>query len=233
LQRHLFSNRSSTNNARDSYDVRWTTASDHVLLGEDGEASDREWRRAQWIAWGEAPYGTSFGALWNDRALFLRFVADDRSPWHTMTSRDDRIWEEEVVEIFLDPSGSGVNYAELEINHANVVCDLVVTQPWPELRSDPGWHFANLRTTVIDRAGAASPGWTAHARVPWEDFQTLPTDATLPPPVGSSWRFNVYRIKRPNGPARPHEGAIYAAWSPTGGPSFHVPAAFRPFRFMR
>jgi hypothetical protein len=217
----------------DKYDVRWTAASDDVLLGADRVASDREWQRAQSIGWGDPPYGTAFAALWNEQALFLRFVADDPSPWHTMTSRDAHIWEEEVVEIFLDPSCTGVNYAELEINHANVVCDLVVTRPWPDLRSDPAWHFANLRTTVTDRAGDRSPCWIAHARVPWQDFRTLPTESPLPPAAGSAWRFNVYRIKRPNGPERPDDGVIYAAWSPTGGPSFHVPAVFRPFRFVR
>ena len=32
-----------------------------------------------------------------------RLVADDR-PWHTLTARDDRLWNEEVVEIFIDPA---------------------------------------------------------------------------------------------------------------------------------
>jgi len=41
----------------------------------------------------------------------------------------------------------------------------------------------------------------------------------------------VFRIKRPNGPMRPKDGAILAAWSPTGTPSFHVPAAFQAFTF--
>jgi hypothetical protein len=219
--------------ANDRYEVRWTRAGDEVLLGGDAAASDREWERAERIEWGTAPYATAFAALWNTDALFLRFVADDRSPWHTMTRRDDHIWEEEVVEIFLDPSGTGINYAELEINHANVVCDLVVARPWPELHSNPAWDFANIRTRVTERPGDPSPGWIAHARLPWQDFRSLPTDAALPPDAGTAWRFNVYRIKRPNGPERPRDGVVYAAWSPTGGPSFHVPSVFRPFTFVR
>ena len=35
-------------------------------------------------------------------------VCDDR-PWHTMTRHDSPIWEEEVVEIFLDPARLGVD----------------------------------------------------------------------------------------------------------------------------
>ena len=35
-----------------------------------------------------------------------------------MTRRDDPIWEEEVVEIFLDPARLGRHYAEVEISPA-------------------------------------------------------------------------------------------------------------------
>ena len=53
----------------------------------------------------------------------------------------------------------------------------------------------------------------------------------LPPRSGEAWRFNVFRIKRPGGQARPQDGAVLAAWSKPSGPSFHDPAAFRPLSF--
>jgi hypothetical protein len=53
----------------------------------------------------------------------------------------------------------------------------------------------------------------------------------VPPSAGDSWRFNVFRIKRPDGPAEPERGAIYAAWSTPDGPSFHEPGAFRRLEF--
>ncbi len=70
-------------------------------------------------------------------------------PWHTMTTRDDHIWEEEVVEIFLDADGSGRNYAELEISPANVVCDLRVVSPWPSLISLTEWDWDGMTTEVV------------------------------------------------------------------------------------
>ena len=77
-----------------------------------------------------------------------------------MTRRDEHIWEEEVVEIFLDPDRTGLNYYELEINPANVLCDLVVVKPWPELHSDPAWDFAGVETRVVPYRGVhAGPGW--------------------------------------------------------------------------
>jgi hypothetical protein len=213
----------------DDYSVRPARSPDADLLA----ARDEGWADAETIAWGPAPWVSRFRALASVTALSLRFDVYDERPWHTMTRRDDHIWEEEVVEIFLDPDRTGVNYYELEINPANVVCDLVVPKPWPELHSDPAWDFAGLDTRVVPYRGegAGPDGWTATARLPWDGFRRLPSRAALPPKTGDRWRFNVYRIKRPRGPARPHDDVIHAAWSPTESPSFHVPAAFRDFVF--
>jgi len=77
---------------------------------------DPAWSAAAPIEWGPAAYRTHFRALWNDTGLAVRFdVCDDR-PWHTLTQRDDRIAEEEVVEVFLDPARLGHSYAEVEIS---------------------------------------------------------------------------------------------------------------------
>ncbi len=213
------------------YTVSHTSASDADLLRADNTA----WAAVAAIDWGPAPWVTRFRAVTTPGALLLRFDVYDENPWHTMTRRDEHIWEEEVVEIFLDPDRTGLNYYELEINPVNVLCDLVVVKPWPELHSDPAWDFAGVETRVVPYRGeqAGPDGWTATARLPWEGFRALPSRVMLPPKAGDRWRFNLYRIKRPHGPARPHDDVIHAAWSPTGGPSFHVPAAFRDFVFGR
>ena len=65
------------------------------------------WASAQSIAWGPQPYRTFFRAGWSVGGMHIRFDCVDDRPWHTMTTRDEHLWEEEVVEIFLDPAGSG------------------------------------------------------------------------------------------------------------------------------
>ena len=177
-------------------------------------ASDDPWSLAETITWGPSRYLTRFRGLWTDTAMFVRFDAADDEPWHTMTNRDDHIWEEEVVEIFLDPESKGIDYAELEISPANVVCDLIVRRPWPNLRSDPAWHIRDLETRVVpwrDRESGPS-GWTALAKIPWSGLLPIASDVAVPPRAGSVWAFNVYRIKRPGGPSKPEEGVILAAW---------------------
>ncbi len=193
------------------------------------------WHGAASISWGPAAYRTTFRAAWRDDGLAIRFDACDTRPWHTMRCHKDPIWQEEVVEIFLDPAGSGRDYAEVEISPFNVVTDLRVVSPWPDLRGDLAWSWAGLESTVVPGScGGMSPdSWVALAWLPWSGLRSLSPDtaARLPPKPGDRWRFNVFRIKRPHGPVEPERDAVYAAWSVPAGPSFHDTAAFRDFVF--
>jgi hypothetical protein len=227
--------------AAPEYRVARSTGPHAALLAAEAGA----WAAAAAISWGPAACLTSFRALWSPSGLHLRFDAVDPSPWSTMTRRDDALWGEEVVEIFLDPDGSGAGYYELEISPANVVCDLRIERPWPALLGDRTWSLAGLETVVrhvasVDagsalgaRLPAGGPGWVATACLPWAGLAALSPSAAkrVPPQPGSRWRFNVFRIERPHGPAEPERDAVYAAWSVPDGPSFHVPAAFRDLVF--
>jgi len=201
------------------------------LLGAD----DAAWAAAQTIAWGPAPYETRFRALWGEAGLLLRFDAADPSSWHTMTKRDEHLWEEEVVEIFLDIDRSGRDYAEIEISPGNVVCDVRMVSPWPNKQMDLSWNLQGLETRVrmSKDSGGKVTGWTVTALLPWSGFRSLPSskNVALPPKPGDSWRFNVFRIERPGGPSAPAKEAVEAAWSKPPGESFHVPEAFRSFVF--
>ena len=211
--------------AEGSYFVRSTTASTGSLLGGD----DDIWREADRITWGPAAYRTSFRALWTADGLFLRFDASDREPWHTMDKRDDPIYDEEVVEIFLDLDGSGTHYAEVELSPANVVCDVRMVQGSPDKKMDLAWDLTGLSTRVLRR----DDNWSGLLLLPWDGFASLPSarNVSLPPDKSDTWRFNVYRIERPGGKNAPNENAVFAAYSPTGSPSFHVPASFQGFVF--
>lgn len=228
------SSSSPSSSPQPEYGVARTDAAHDALLAAAQEA----WAPAERVTWGDAPYETDFRALWTPRGMYIRFDAHDIDPWHTMTKRDDKIWNEEVVEIFIDPAGQGRNYAELEINPINVVCDLRMLQGWPDIKGDITWNFDGIESRVTPMpASAAKPGskgsWIATAFLPWQDFRSLPVPdgIAVPPNAGDAWRFNIFRIKRPKGAAQPDQDVRYNAWSKPPGHSFHVPAVFRALRF--
>jgi len=217
--------------AAPGYEVARASASTSVLLAADEKA----WAGAATIAWGPSPYATRFRALWSDDGLYLRYDVDDPSPWHTMTRRDEHLWEEEVVEIFLDADRSGHNYYELEISPANVVCDLrmIDASPW---KGEYDWNLEGLETRAQpakDASGRAS-GWTATAFLPWKGLRVLPSAARVktPPAAGDRWRFNVFRIERPGGKASPAKDAVQVAWSKPSKETFHDPSVFRDMVFL-
>ncbi len=211
------------------YGAPKTTAARDALL----RAADEPWAAAPPVTWGPEALATSFRALWDSDGLFVRYDVTDPAPWHTMTHRDDEIWNEEVVELFLDVGSTVREYAELEISPANVVVDLWV-EPGRS-RYDKSWDIAGLETSVVPRADASGKaiGWTGTAFVPWSALRAkAPAATALPPRPGDRWRFNVYRIERPNGPAEPAKDPVLLPWAPTGKATFHVPQAFREIEFL-
>jgi FAD:protein FMN transferase len=196
------------------------------------EATESAWAAAPSVTWGPATIATAFRALSTRDGLAVRFDVTDPSPWHTLTQRDERLWTEEVVELFLDVGATGRSYAEVEWNPANAVVDLWVDRA--ENRFDKDWNVNGLETRVHPRTDAAGRpvGWTAVGLLPWTSLATkAPAGAAVPPRPGDRWRFNVFRIERPGGPKDPEKDARYLAWSPTGYRSFHVPLAFRELVF--
>ena len=215
-----------------AYQVAATTSSHSSLI----ESHDEVWSAVESAGFGPPELITEFRALWTDQGLYVRFDVRDVDPWYTYTDRDAPLWEEEVVEIFLDPSRKGTHYAEVEINPANVVCDVWVLSAKPK-KMDLSWNIEGLesRTALLRNSEGKSVGWTAVAYLPWGGFRSLPstTHVSLPPESGDNWRFNLFRIERPGGETDPDTDVILAAWSPPPGRSFHVPEAFGDLVFMK
>lgn len=210
---------------RGSYQVQPTR-----LEAEELFQSPEGWRAAIRLGWGPVTARTDFRALWSAEALLLRFDVRDPSPWFTFEERDAPLWDEEVVEIFLDLDGSGTNYAEVELSPANVVCDLRMLRGSPNRQMDLDWNLTGLASRVLERGD----GWTGLLSLPWTGFASLPSarGLSLPPQPSDRWRFNVYRIERPGGAKAPRDGVLFAAYAPTGDASFHVPAVFHDLIFL-
>jgi hypothetical protein len=159
---------------------------------------------------------TRVSVAWHRTELRVLFVCTDSRPWATITQRDGALWEEEVVEVFIDPVGDGASYFEFEVNPLNTVLDLVMRRVRSGYRRDFAWDCEGLQTAVL----TTSIGWNAAFAIP---FAAIAADA---PQSGSVWRVNFFRIDRPSG--RPRE---LSAWSPTRLATFHAPERFGVLRF--
>ena len=136
---------------------------------------------------------TEATVAWDDRNLYVAFVCTDENPWGTMDTRDSRLWEQEVVEVFLDPDGDGKNYPELEVSPHNVVVDLLIPAAGAGLSTAIRWDIEGLRTAVAKHAA----GWTVEIAIPWASLREAGT--SVKPAIGDKWRVDLYRIERPGG----------------------------------
>ncbi|GAB4126462.1 MAG: hypothetical protein Fur005_41090 [Roseiflexaceae bacterium] len=150
--------------------------------------------------------------------LYTRFDCQDTDIWGIWTRRDDPIYNEEAIELFIAP-GSAIptSYYEFEVSPTAVIFDAIIENPTSlrrDMTADTAWDCPGLRVAV-DRDDFAQH-WTAIICIPW---------AAISPerPIPRFWRANFYRIERPR-----HGQAEFSAWSPTlvSPADFHKPARF-------
>lgn len=230
----------------------------------DGKLDETSWTRATRITsfrhiydpTRPSKFPTEAAIAWDDANLYVAFTCTDPEPWGRMRKRDDRLWEEEVVELFLDPDGDGLNYAELEVSPHNVVVDLLLARRGADTAESLRWNIDGLQTAV----GRDAKGWIAEMAIPWKSLSAAGVAAA--PKPGDEWRAGLYRIKRPGGPAKADQisalvaesksanagrktaidnrlqelraGDEYLAWSLTRAErGFHDPERFGYLQFLR
>lgn len=155
---------------------------------------------------------TQVQLLWTLDVLYLKFLARYRSITVFGDSgpdgRRDHLWERDVAEVFLQPSGSSAGrYKEFEVSPNGF---------WIDLDIAPG-EKRDLQSGLRRRAklDEQSKTWVAELALPVKGL-TANFDPT------QAWRVNFFRVE---GASEPR---FYSAWRPTGTPvpNFHVPDCF-------
>ena len=203
----------------------------------DGVLDEQPWQKAARLT----PFGRNDATtparvatevrVWYDQAaLYLGWICEDRDIQATFTQHDSRFWEEEVVEFFVT-SGPLDRYFELQWNPLGGTFDAIIANdlgPDGASRQFKGdWSYtAESSTSAVKVEGSVQDSsdrdtrWTVEARIPFADLK-----ARTPAP-GDVWRGSFYRFNRDR------DGEPEAlSWSPTIFPGFHQPARFGYLRF--
>ncbi|MDR6553255.1 hypothetical protein J2736_004462 [Paenibacillus qinlingensis] len=171
----------------------------------------------------EAPrLETRFRACWTKEALHIRYECQDDHIVATMTSRDDSLYEEDVVEVFIDPFGGGTTYYEFEISPRGVLFDALIHNSLQgKIDVDRSWTANGFQAKVTP---GTEEGWLIYeAEIPFADLE----DVGVPEP-GTVWHWNVFRIDDDREGVR-----HYSAWSPTGKVNFHISQQFKELVFVK
>jgi hypothetical protein len=166
---------------------------------------------------GSPKQSTMVRSVWNADEWRVLFEVDDTHVRATLTERGAMLYEEEVVEVFVDPIGDLEAYFEIEVNPLNAVLEVVARRNRSGYAKDFSWRCEGLRTA----ARRTDAGWCAELAIP---FRSL---VAAPPRAGTTWRANFCRIDRP-----PSVERELSAWSPPMRGSFHTPERFGLIEFV-
>lgn len=160
--------------------------------------------------------------VWDDEAVYIGWECKDDNIVATRTEHDGHLWEEDVVEVFIDPIGSLERYYEIIVNPLNTIFDAYQVTNADKNAPDPsandwGWTAEGMETAVRlrgtpksakDPAGNDS-GWSVEMRLPFKMFEKLGLEKA--PRGGEVWRLALTRY---DGRDTRNPDYVHLAWSP-------------------
>ena len=175
----------------------------------DGELDDAAWQRAPWteefvdIEGDRQPrprFRTRAKVLWDDEQFYLAAQLDEPHVWATLTRHDSVIFQDNDMEVFIDPDGDNHEYYEFEMNALNTSWDLFLPKPYKDGgKADNSWEIPGLKSAVKVRGTLNNPadtdeGWSIEIAIPWRVLRQFARRPT-PPRHGDQWRVNFSRVE--------------------------------------
>jgi len=127
--------------------------------------------------------------------LFVAFQCEDPDMSGKYRKRDEPLYMDEVVEVFLDVDADRQDYVEIEVSPRNVLFDASfgARRQGMELGFNPRLVSAVRVAGTIDDDSDRDSGYTVELEIP---FQELRGQGRLPPEPGDVWQVNFFRIDK-------------------------------------
>jgi hypothetical protein len=203
------------------------TTSEKITI--DGKASETIWNQITptWFtAHDEQPLKAKswFKATWDNNYLYVLCWLEETNIQAEMTNRDDHIWHEEVMEIFIDADNNPKTYFEFEWNALNTLLDLYVLNPnctRDVIRQWWSWDCEGIKSQVhlkgtLGDSNDTDEGWFLEVAIPFSQIQTA---ENIPPKKGDVWKFDLTRRDG----TQKNGNLQKSSWLP---PSTHFPLSY-------
>ncbi len=167
----------------------------------DGKLDDTAWKVAiplpfvfPWDKQTGTKQKTIARLLWDDRNLYIAYDCDDSDVVAHHQRHDDPTYEDDAVEIFINPNPKQSFYYGLEMNARAVLYDYLFVFPKILIKrvDFSGTALAtNIRGT-LNQTGDKDRGWSLEVAIPWSNFEDLGSHKG-PPAAGDTWTANLNR----------------------------------------
>ncbi len=195
-----------------------------VPVAIDGVLDDAVWATAPALRLVESLDGepalprTVAQLAWDETALYLAVTGEDDDVWSEYGRRDEPLWKQEAIELFLFGDASRQRYLELQLSPRGVAFDARFEryrkgdEDW-----DGSWRGAAVVDGTVDRRDDRDRAVVVEFAVPFAEI-CANTATRCPPQPGDVLRINVFRLDRPR-----RGSPVALALSPTRVSDFHAP----------
>jgi hypothetical protein len=205
----------------------------------DGKLDDKAWATANtgeltfpWDSQTGAKQKTVARLLWDDDNLYVSYDCEDADVTAQFTQRDDQTWQDDAVEIFINPRPAQTTaYIGLEMNARGVIYDYLLVTVAPGSRMFfKRFNLEGVKVgvavngTLNDRSDK-DKGWSLEVSIPWVNFEEF----SKRPSPGTVWTFNLNRWDG----VEPNRRMSIWSDSMQERPGPHAPERFGEMRFVQ
>ena len=175
----------------------------------DGKIDYKEWSQIAWtddfmdIEGEKMPipkFRTRIKMQWDSLYFYLAAELEEPHICATLIKNESVIFHDNDFEIFIDPDGDALNYAEFEINALGTHWDLLMDKPYSKFgNANTKWNIDGLKKAVyidgtINNPSDIDKKWTVEIAIPWSSLKNKPIQANKPID-GEVWRMNFSRVQ--------------------------------------
>lgn len=200
----------------------------------DGQTQESAWQAAahtprfvDTMSGGAASFAASAQMTWDDQNLYVAFAVADDYIHSTFTHHDEHMWEQDTIELMIDPGADQRNYFEIQVAPTGQTFDTrydTRRQPMDAAHNLFGhmdWE-SHVNAKVMTRDG----GYAVELAIPWTAF-AAGTPPAGKPASGDTWGINLYAMDtRSDGSQRA------CGWSAVRVPDFHALDHFARVTFV-
>ena len=190
-----------------------------------GDGSNPAWQQASWTTLGRHAtvaghgYTTRAKMLYSSTGLYVLFDGTDSLLTATLDADYQKLWTEDVFEVFFWTDEQYPVYFEYEVSPLGFELPLIIPNLDGSFFGWIPWQYEGPRKTRkatsivggVRSSGARIEGWRAEVFIPYVLLAPL---QNVPPEPGVRWRANFYRIDYDGGKT------TYWHWKPIET-SFH------------
>ena len=207
-------------------------------ISVDGRLDEESWQLAPWTAdFGHIQSAAAYARphlrtrarmLWDDEHLYAAVELEEPHLVAHVVDKDEEIYDDNDIEMFIDVDGDSQDYIELEFNALGTVWDMLLPKEYsrgglplshPRIPESPPWSLEGMRAAVRVDGSLNYPfdtdaGWVIELSIPWASMAPMDRAGNPLNRGGRTLRVNFSRVQHPWS----RETWPITDWEDTGGP---------------